>query len=648
MKVEKFAGARKTVVTTLHVPANGGGYDLLCIDKSGKHRTMSVYQIHGSHYAVYFSASSEENLHIYFKKSKTAAPTIKAPHKAGLLLSTKVYDASEVKSLTQFKTLWQKAKIQDRSFVDRIYSSFNRHGNNPGTLSIYDGSIKITKDGNYSFSLVSTDASFLEIDDKPIVSWPGKHDVHGGLKGQKRGDIQLKKGLHRIKYYHANSGGKLIALAAIGDVKRQFVINSDQFKHAAYAYVGGLGTKAGKQADFTWTNSFMANINGRSLQQIDFDALKLKNAKSYHWDFGDGTKGTGLKQNHFYFKRQQYKVTLTVILNNGKKMTHTQIVDVRYRFGQNENDDKRTLQALDAAVKQEAAMGIQGEGYAFISLAYYFFLKEVEAAAIMPAALKNVKKIPQTDLYPLFYKAALEVQQTNEQYELAEKCFKVILEKSKVDSERASAALHYSGMMTLCMNRPLEAKKLLSTIKKEHLPVTWHPRLLEIYKADTVLVLENYAKAIKQYENIAAIKPILTEKGLDRVVMFDYNSRYFRLRNILSQKLYRQALKEMIMLEWLFPNERLSPAINLLKTDALLGNNQPKKAAVCLQRALLAKVDDNFLPQLRIRLTEVYIILNQFIKAKNQIRLIKKESPYSKEEIKARKLSEWIDKKLEE
>ena len=102
------------------------------------------------------------------------------------------------------------------------------------------------------------------------------------------------------------------------------------------------------------------------------------------------------------------------------------------------------------------------------------------------------------------------------------------------------------------------------------------------------------------------------------------------------------------MLEWEIPEERASPRMNLLKVQALIGNNQPRKAIVCLQRALLAEVDETYTPKLRLELAKLYLAGNKFIQAEHQIALIRKESPWTQEEVEARKLLGTIERKIEE
>jgi len=201
--------------------------------------------------------------------------------------------------------------------------------------------------------------------------------------------------------------------------------------------------------------------------------------------------------------------------------------------------------------------------------------------------------------------------------------------------------------LNLCLNRPEDARKLLSSIKRTDLD-SGGQRLLDIYLADTALILDNFATAQKLYLAIPKPFALIADGKLDRAGMFDYNSRYFRLQNLLSQQLYRESLAELDMIEWDLPEERASPRMNLLKVQALVGNNQPHKAVVCIQRALLADADETYTPRLRLELAKLYLSMNRFAQTKYQIALIRKESPWTQEELDARKLLGLLEEKLRE
>jgi hypothetical protein len=67
---------------------------------------------------------------------------------------------------------------------------------------IFDGYIKIEKEGIYTFFIQSDDGSKLYIDDKEIVDNDGDHGNQ-----EKEGRAALKKGYHRLKVLYFDSGG---------------------------------------------------------------------------------------------------------------------------------------------------------------------------------------------------------------------------------------------------------------------------------------------------------------------------------------------------------------------------------------------------------------------------------------------------------
>ena len=646
LKVEGKGTSQLCVTTTVFLEDRFSGFSLF--DSKDKPRPFHLLNRIGSQVCIYFDGVPGETLYLY-PSSETKLPDPGGPLPiTGLRQETRSYDGSEVKSLAQFNALWKEASFQGAKFVERVYSSYNPFGPNAGALHRYEGTLKIEKSGTTIFCTASTDASFLLINDKEVVSWPGKHFIKEGLDGSKRGSLDLKTGIVHFTYLHANSSSSSYAIAAIvppGD-KQHYVFSPEMFTHAVYAYVGPLTDRnAKRQADFIWENKYMVTIRDHALHQMVFEASAVEDKNAvYEWEFDDGVRKQGRKVEHLLFRRGDCPVKLTVS-SGAEKSVCKQAVHVAPLYGQSEQDDKRALALIEQAVKQENESAIQPEGYALISRGWFFFLREPDAVAFAPRVLAAVDRIPEEQLNEVLIELAMGVQQVGEQYELAEKCFKVIIEKVKDPKERAFAALHCSGMLNLCLNRPEEAREMQKSIKRSDLG-PGEQRLLDIYLADTALVLDDYATAEKMYRAIPRYQAPVTGDKLNRDVIFEYNSRYFRLQNLLSQNLYRESLEAVDMIEWDMPEERASPRMNLLKVQALVGNDQPKKAVVCLQRALLAKVDDTYTPKLRLELARLYVDMNRFAQAQHQINIIRRESPWSREELEARKLAKSMEEKM--
>ncbi len=646
LKVEGDGGSPVSVTTTVFTDERFNGFTLF--DVRDKLRPFHLLNRNGSRVSIYFTGVAGETLYLY-PSDRITLPEQGGPVPVtGLRQETRSYDGSEVTSSAQFIELWDRATFQGAGFTDRVYSSYNPFGKNAGALHRYDGTLLIKEPGTTIFCTASTDASFMFINGVEVTAWPGKHDVRKGLDGSKRGSLNLKAGPCRFTYLHANSGNTSYAIAAMvppGD-KQHYVFTPDMFTQVAYAYVGALKNHSDKkQADFIWENSYMVTIRDHALHEMVFEAAEIDDTKAvYEWEFADGVRRTGRKVKHLVFRRGDFPVKLTVSRGNDQT-TCSQVVHVVPRYGQSERDDKRALALLEQAVKQERESAVQPEGYALISRGWFFFLREEDATAFAPRVLAAVDRIPEDQLNEVLIELAMGVQQAGERYELAEKCFKLIIEKVNDSKARAFAALHCSGMLNLCLNRPEDARKMQKSINRNDLE-PGDQRLLDIYLADTALVLDNFATAEKMYRAIPRPLSPLTDDKLNRDVIFEYNSRFFRLRNLLSQKLYRESLEAVNMIEWDIPEERASPRMNLLKVQALIGNYQPKKAVVCLKRALLAEVDDTYTPKLRLELARLYVKMNRFAQAQHQINILRKESPWSREELEARRLLKTMEKKM--
>lgn len=648
LKVDAPDGAAVTAATTVFLDSRFTGFALR--DAQGAERPCGLLDAAGGLTAFYFAARGGETLYLY-PAATAARPAPGLDHTSGLLHQARAYDGREVLSAAQFDELWRAAPHLGARFEEQVYSAFNPFGANSNTLHRYDGFLRVDQPGETAFCTASTDASFLLLNGREVASWPGRHPVKAGLDGSRRGRVSLQPGLYRFTYLHANGGAESYAIAAHvppGET-RHSVIPAAAFPPASYALVGPLEARDGApQAEFLWEHRQMVNLRSHALYALAFEAALPKGSDAAcAWDFGDGARGSGAKAEHLYFAAGPKTVTLNVTFADGRTAVSRQAVAVTPRHGQEESNEARTLALLDQAVRQERESAIEPAGYALISRGFFFYLKEERAAAFAERALAAADRLPPDDVAPLFNELALGVQPVNESYELAERCFRALLKHAPAPRARASAALHLAGLLNLCLNRPQEARDLLASLRREDL-ADWEPRLLDIYLADAALVLDDVATARRLYLAIPKPANVVDGSRLDRAALFDYNTRHFRLQNLLTQKLYREALEELDLLEWEIPEERAAPRTNLLKVRALAGNGQPRKAVVCLQRALLADVDETCRPALRLELARLYDELGQLAQAKHQAALIRKESPWTQEEIDARKLVEDIDRRLGE
>ncbi len=372
-----------SVILDFFIPVECKGF-ILCDGKGDAVKTR-ILQVEESHVRAFFNAGGQKELWLAFLKDDVghAENLVNA---SGLLhvVRKPKEKMGEVDSVDTFMKLWGNSEFQGAAFEEKVFCGFNAFGNNNDTLNSYEGRIQIGKTGNYRFYSASTDASFLLIDGRPAVSWPGRHDPWKGANNEIFGDMQLQQGLHSFKYLHANKGDWLCAVAGylLPDEKKNGVIPKEAFTPVFKAVIGQMEDRDGKPVpEFSWNNRLMVFFDAHCMHDVEFEASVppgLK-PKKITWDFGDGTSGEGAKTSHIYFKRLTYHVSMAVELADGRRMKQFQDVQVNYRFGQNENDDNITLDLMKRAVQQEVSSGVPQEGYESIMASMLFYKQKKEA-----------------------------------------------------------------------------------------------------------------------------------------------------------------------------------------------------------------------------------------------------------------------------
>ena len=202
------------------------------------------------------------------------------------------------------------------------------HGSNPFSLkrepflSKYTGYLDIASAGKYGFITSSQDASFLLIDDKLVVSAPGRHGPLRFAFRNTRQDVQLSAGLHKFEYYHAATGSEAV-MAAYWEPNppdskpqhqssfRRRVFHAELIAHLPAASLTLRNSKL--VPDFTMKINGDVPLPDNDLSLIDVSfrdesPKALINQGKAQWDFGDGQTSTELNPEHVYLRPGLYTV----------------------------------------------------------------------------------------------------------------------------------------------------------------------------------------------------------------------------------------------------------------------------------------------------------------------------------------------------
>lgn len=179
---------------------------------------------------------------------------------------------------------------------------------------------------------------------KTVISGPGLTSVILG----KNGTIYFGSSTGLIAL---NSNGTVKWTYSMGDVAGSPAISGD-----GTLYIGSTS------GVFYALNDIAANFTANPVKgtklTVKFTGNTTGKAKSWKWDFGDGTTSTAQSPNHTYGKAGVYTVTLTVVLENGKATRIKKVVVVKQdivaptvtnslKSGTYESTHKATLKAKD-------------------------------------------------------------------------------------------------------------------------------------------------------------------------------------------------------------------------------------------------------------------------------------------------------------
>ena len=307
-------------------------------------------------------------------------PTEKSPawtNTDGLLMETRQFAACDMQSLEGVKTAFEKAAPIGADYVDGVFHCFN-----PFVLaaapffSHYSGMMEIRKDATYGFMVSSQDASFLLVDNKPVVSAPGHHGPAMDARPGCRQDVKLAAGMHKFDYYHAAAGGTAVMAAAweidpTGEKPvKPVAIPSDVFRTHLIGRLPAnhLMTRTVKQVpDFVvkLTNEVLLPENETPLIGVLFRDVSPKSltmsGTKVQWDFGDGQTSDLLNVDHVYLRPGVYPVKLSV-RRGGKTLSTTNRINVdrphpspkdrAYTFG----DYLKILETYDPKTLDSAAL----------------------------------------------------------------------------------------------------------------------------------------------------------------------------------------------------------------------------------------------------------------------------------------------------
>jgi hypothetical protein len=224
----------------------------------------------------------------------------------------------------------------ERQFVPRISPEVIVFERSRPQLTVYRATIRCAEEGEYRFSLDSTGASFLVINDKLVVANSGT-PRWGQLKASDA--VQLAAGLHRVELYHVC----LVPAAPVRlgwetpQMRRQRppnapadfrAIPAESLLPAARARQTSQETRgAPLNPFFTYSQRGAVRVNDvpEPFITVQFSDATVATTRivARHWDFGDGRTSTANNPLMVFAGAKPRKVTYTVTDAKGDQVSVT-------------------------------------------------------------------------------------------------------------------------------------------------------------------------------------------------------------------------------------------------------------------------------------------------------------------------------------
>ena len=245
--------------------------------------------------------------------------------KTSLLFETRAAPTAGAvyKDWPEFSSAWRRAETSDGAeFVGKIVGGLNPFGEQLNFMSHYSGWL-LPPEGELVLYTLSSDASFVFADDKPVLNWPGVHSGKSYETDVHKASVPNPGGPIKIDYYQAK-GGQGTPQSALGWKTEAGlkIIQPDSWLHPGSCRTIRFEAQ-GKPAPVAslrlrsylgWAGKWLYEINC-TLERSDLGGWSIE------WHFSDGTVLNGPECNRII--ADSIPQVVTVEAKRGNEMVKT-------------------------------------------------------------------------------------------------------------------------------------------------------------------------------------------------------------------------------------------------------------------------------------------------------------------------------------
>ena len=627
------------------------GRDIRVIDETGLETPSQVIWARSNGFCevAFKTRPRVQRYYVYWGNSAAAAPRYEEKPKVGLVMETRERPRGGCNSWADYRRLLAGSRIvYGRTVVGNIFHGFNPFGPSESYMTVYRGWLYAPSNGVYRIATNSDDSSFVFVDGKMVVQWPGGHGPTAAY-GEHNAKVELKRGLHRIEYYHETSGGGQACVLGWwkpGD-KIVSLVGHEYFPGFLETTVGRLQER-GKRivAEMKAKPVSEAKLyGGHLLIEVRFTGIAngASNKASFHWDFGDGLTSGEKNPSHIFLTPGVYTVTLTVTEGGHKSVARLRHY-MGFLFFHREPADKnrryaRLLRSYDFARVKTTGL-----------LAALTFADLCEDDDLRLAVLR-VLIGRKDDLSEQRYLSALRdagrlLIEHAPAAATARVCFERMLKTTKKPWWTAQGELGLADVKFILERKLDEALKTYRDMVERYRERSpGYAKTAQIRTGDVLRAQGKYRQAMEAYVAAKKMSALYhqqderTRRG--RLVLEAYN--------YTERRLYKEALKRLEDWEWQIPEDKLTSEYSIMRARVLFRLGRKKAAEheladfVAVNSSKDCPSPSNHLPEALYALAVVRADRGDADGAESLLERLLREHPDAEETLKkARKLLERL------
>jgi tetratricopeptide (TPR) repeat protein len=600
---------------------------------------------------VFDSSSGSKYYHIYVGSNWPAMHL--ADSKAGVWLERRQGDGKVINSLPEMLQAWnQSTQVVGRALLNGLSEGGNRFGPQGNLLSHYQGWFELTAPEHLQLGIVSVDATFVLVDGKEVVEWPGQHERWYGASGPPQGAVDLGAGIHSLECYNAYiaspdgnppmtcsiaaKGGAFPDWTMLGPGTtffRPVGLNGPSQYELQKDVPGAVASGSAPALALYWVNvdeslirSDVADVGLIAMRLVFYQPPK----GDVTWTFDDGSTAQGVTIEHVFPRPGLRKVHVSV--KNGDKEVAALDATIGVHPNWPKPDQNPQLipeQAADILSRDPA--GLPASDLAGLFALFEFYLRTDALAKLAPALCAKMNAVTDPDVAYVEKGAALlahedwahSADQISLLRALIDRCGQgnATPEKAAVASK---ARLVLARLTFKTSDHLDEVKVLVDAIARPSLTDD-EPRVLDLLKADLLLAAGDVPGARKEYVRLTG-----EPTGPDVRSSIRLTGEIGRARAFLDRKDYDAAEDALNGVAWRAPIEKLAPDWALTRLRLYQEENLRGQAYLWAKR-LLPVITDNGRSELLFRLTDLAFAQGDPDLAQKSLSELLKKHPYSEE-----------------